>query len=309
MCRSARRGFAHGSGIVALILATELARAATQNAASPDAEPRFEVASIRATDIDLKDVRDGRRIGLQTLPNGVNATLAAVRRLILFAYQIEDYQLVGGPSWMDSDRFDISARAAGDVTPDVARRMMQNLLRDRFMLRAHTETRQADVHALVLARPDGRLGSGLRRTSPECQATLEVRKKGTGPPPERPNFELIRKQTVCGMSMMGSSASGASNYSMGAVPLERLLNQISGEVRGPVVDRTGLTGLFDILLEFASQPRQLQAAPVNTPDLSKDVALPSLRDALQEQLGLKLETGKGPLDVLVIDSVERPSEN
>jgi uncharacterized protein (TIGR03435 family) len=112
------------------------------------------------------------------------------------------------------------------------------------------------------------------------------------------------------MSMMSSSASGAANYSMGGVALDRLVNQISGEVGGPVVDRTGLSGLFDILLEYASQRRQLQAAPpLNAPDLTKDVAPPSLRDALQEQLGLELETGKGPLDVLVIDSLDRPSEN
>lgn len=307
---SIRRGFAVGSGIVTLVLATGLAAASAQNPASPDAEPRFEVASIRVAELArFQGAGKVPPIGVRTLPNGLNATLATLRMLILSAYQIKDYQLVGGPGWMDSDRFDVTARAAGDVTPEIARRMLQNLLKDRFMLRAHTETRQFDLHALVLARSDGRLGPGLLHTSPECEATLEARKQGTAPPAERPNFELIRKQTFCGMSMMGSSASGASNYSMGGVPLERLVNQIAGEVRGPVVDRTGLTGLFDILLEYASQPRQLQAAPLNTPDLTKDVALPTLRDALQEQLGLELETGKGPLDVLVIDSVERPSEN
>ena len=312
MRRSVPREFALGSGIVALLLVTGVARAAVQNAASADAELRFEVASIRATDI-APFLGGGSGtvppIGVRTLANGLNATLATLRMLILSAYQLKDYQLVGGPGWMNSDRFDVSARATGDVTPDIARRMMQNLLKDRFMLRAHLETRQTDAYALVLARTDGRLGPRLQRTSPECEATLEARKKGTAPPTERPNFELIRKQTFCGMSMMGSSVSGASNYSMGGVPLERLVTQISGEVRGPVVDRTGLTGLFDILLEYTSQGRQLQAAPLNAPDLTKDVALPMLRDALQEQLGLKLETAKGPLDVLVIDSVERPSEN
>jgi uncharacterized protein (TIGR03435 family) len=238
----------------------------------------------------------------------MNATLATVEMLLLSAYQMRNYQLVGGPSWMSRDRFDITARAAGEVTPEVARRMLRSLLRDRFMLRAHTETRQADLHVLVLARSDGQLGPRLKRTSPECEATLEARKKGTAPPAERPDFERIRTQTFCGMSAMSSTAAGASNYSMGAVTLDRLVNQISGEVRGPVVDRTGLTGLFDILFEYASQAR-LQAAPQNTPDLTTDVALPTLRDALQEQLGLELESEKGPLDVLVIDRVDRPSEN
>ena len=309
MCSSVHRGFALGSVIVGLLIASGLARAAAQNGASSDAEPRFEVASIRATDIAaFQGSGKVPPIGVRTLPNGLNATLATLRMLIMSAYQLRDYQLVGGPNWIDSERFDISARAAGDVTPEVARRMMQNLLKDRFRLRSHPETRQADVHSLVLARTDGRLGPGLQRTSPDCEATLEARKKGAAPPSERPNFDLIRKQTFCGMSMMSSAVSGAANYSMGGVALDRLVNQISGEVRGPVVDRTGLTGLFDILLEYASQARQ-QSPSLNAPDLTKDVAPPTLRDALQEQLGLKLETGKGPLDVLVIDSVERPSEN
>lgn len=314
MHRSIRRGFTAGFVIVAVLPATGFVRAAVQNPASSDAEPRFEVASIRATDITAFTAGGGGRvppIGVRMLPNGMNATLATVRMLILSAYQIRDYQLAGGPGWVDSDRFDISARAAGEVTPEVARQMLKNLLGDRFKLRAHSETRQVDVHALVLAHGDGRLGPGLKRTSAECEATLEARKKGGAAPPSGPpDLQAIRKQTFCGMSIMGSMSSGASNYSMGGVTLDRLVNQIAGEVGGPVVDRTGLTGLFDILLEYASQRRQLQAAPpVNAPDLTKDVAPPSLRDALQEQLGLELETAKGPLEVLVIDSLDRPSEN
>jgi uncharacterized protein (TIGR03435 family) len=310
MFMSIRPGLAIASGMVALSLAAGFATAAAQDAPPADAEARFEVASIRKADL-APFVGAGKvpPIGVRTLPNGLNATLATLRMLIMSAYQLKDYQLVGGPNWLDSDRFDISARAAGNVTPQAARQMLQNLLKDRFMLRVHSETRQADVHSLVLARADGRLGPRLQRTSPECEATLEARKSGTAPPSERPDFQLLRKQTACGMSMMSSTAAGVANYSMGAVPLDRLLNQISGEVRGPVVDRTGLTGVFDILLEFASQARQLQAPPQNAPDLTKDVAPPTLRDALQEQLGLKLETGKGPMEVLVIDSVERPSEN
>jgi uncharacterized protein (TIGR03435 family) len=303
-----------------IVLATDL-RSAAQSAPSPETEPRFEVASVRPTSMTPFELgrqagAAGGRVsippmGVRPLPNGLNASMSTLRMLIVFAYQIRDYQLSGGPSWLDSDRFDITARAAGEVTPDVARRMLQSLLRDRFMLRTHTETREADVHALVLARSDGRLGPGLKRTSPECEATLEERKKGAAAaaPPPPPNFEQIRKQTTCGLMMMGSSASGAANYSMGGMALERLVSQISGEIRGPVVDRTGLTGLFDILLEFASERRPLQAAAPNAPNPTADIPPPTLRAALQEQLGLKLETEKGPLDVLVIDSAERPIEN
>ena len=242
------------------------------------------------------------------LPNGMNATLATVHRLILSAYQIREYQLIGVPGWLNSDRFDISARAAGDVAPDMARQMLKNLLHDRFKLRVHTETRQTDLHALVLARSDGRLGPRMERTSAECEATLEAKKNDTAPPAGPPDFEARRTQEMCDSSMIGSSASGAATISMDAVPLERLVTEISVEVAGPVVDRTGLTGMYDIELEYASARRQLQATPTAAPDLTKDVA-PPLRDALGEQLGLRLETQKGPLEVLIIDSVERPSEN
>lgn len=296
--------------ILVVMLATGSVRVVAQNTAAGDAEPRFEAASIRATDMNALRVGGGGAVpplGVRTVPNGINATLATVEMLMAYAYAIRPYQLVGGPEWRNTDRFDITARAAGQVTPDVARQMMKNLLRDRFNLRARTETREVDVYALVLANSDGRLGPGLTRTSPECEATIEARKKGGAPPAGPPDFQAIRKQTFCGMSMMGSSANGASNYSMGGVTLDRLVSQISGEMRGPAIDRTGLTGLFDILLEYTSQSRQ--ATPIAAPDLTRDVPPPSFRDALQEQLGLRLQIEKGPLEVVVIDSIERPSEN
>ena len=319
MHRTVRPGFAVAT-IVTIALATD-SRSAAQSASPTDAEPRFDVASVRPTSMTPFELgrqagAAGGRVavppmGIRPLPNGLSASMSTLRMLIVSAYQLKDYQVVGGPSWLDSDRFDITARAAGEVTPEVARRMLQSLLRDRFMLRTHTETRQADVHALVLARSDGRLGPGLKRTTAECEAMLEERKKaaGSAAPPLPPNFEQIRNQTTCGLIMMRSSASGAANYSMGGMALERLVSQISGEIRGPVVDRTGLTGLFDIMLEYASERRPLQAAAPNAPSPTADVVPPTLRAALQEQLGLKLETEKGPLEVLVIDSAERPTEN
>ena len=116
----------------------------------------------------------------------------------------------------------------------------------------------------------------------------------------------LRTKTFCGMSMFGGGASGMSNASMGGVTMDRLVSQMSSEMRGPAIDRTGLTGLFDILIEFASARGQLQAA---APDLTRDVAPPTFRDALQEQLGLRIQIEKGPLEVVVIDSIERPSDN
>lgn len=119
------------------------------------------------------------------------------------------------------------------------------------------------VCAGVAAQIAPRLGPQLKRTSAECEATLEAPKNGNAPP-AAPNFEQIRKQTVCGMTMGSSSANGARVTSMGAVPLERLLSQISTEIGAPVVDRTRLTGLFDLILEYASTRPQLQTVLSST---------------------------------------------
>ena len=288
-----------------ILLAAGFARAAAQVPAPVDPEARFDVASIRPGNVEALAVSGG--IGVRLLPNGMSAGFSTVRMLILAGYQLRDYQVIGGPAWMNSDRFDISARAKGEITPAVGRQMLINLLADRFRLRARTETRRADVYALVLANADGRLGPQLKRTSAECEAAL---KNGTAPPTAPPNFELIRTQTVCGVAMRSTSANGAAVTSMGGMSLERLVSQTSTELGGPVVDRTGLTGLFDMLFEYASTSRQIPTSPtVVAPDLSKDPAPPALRDALREQLGLRIQAEEGPLEVLVIDSAERPSEN
>ena len=290
---------------VTILLAAGFARAVAQVPAPVDPEARFDVASIRPGNVEALAVSGSS--GVRMLPNGMSAGFSTVRMLILTAYQLSDYQVIGGPAWVNSDRFDISARAKGEITPAVGRQMLINLLADRFRLRARTETRRADVYALVLANADGRRGPQLKRTSAECEAAL---KNGTAPATAPLNVELIRKQTVCGMAMVSSSASGARVTSMGGMPIARLLSQISTELGGPVVDRTGLTGLFDMILEHASTRPQPRTSPTgNSPDLSKEAVPPALRDALREQLGLRLETQEGPLEVLVIDSIERPSAN
>ena len=283
--------FIAGIGVAAVLLTIGWARAADQD------DPRFEVASIRRA-------QTGNAIGIRTLPNGIDARLSTVRDLVMFAYELASYQVVGGPAWITSNRFELAARADGEVTPAVARQMLKTLLRDRFSLRAHTETREADVHALVLARDNGPLGPGLTRTSADCPA-LDQRKPVT---PDEAKKIPVRRD--CNWTSMGSDRAGGSIYTMNGVALDRLVTQITIQVAGPVVDRTGLGGLFDIRLNFASPQQQRLAAPsVNTPDLTRDVGLPPLHVALEEQLGLRLQTQKGPLEVLVIDSVERPSEN
>jgi len=266
---------AAGAG-VAVLLAIGLSQGEAQD------EPRFEVASVRP-------VQAVSSTGVRVLPNGINA-ISTVRQLVLFAYDLRSYQVVGGPAWIPSNRFEISARAGGEVTPAVARQMLKNLLRDRFRLRAHIETRQADVHVLVVARDDGRLGPGLTRTTVECEGKIPARLSGDA------------TQRDCDWVSWGSDRAGGLFYIMNGVVLERLVTRISLQDAAPVVDRTGLSGLFDIRLNYASPQ-------FNAFDPTRDAGHPPFRVALEEQLGLRLLTQKGPLEVLVIDSVERPSEN
>ena len=161
--------------------------------------------------------------------------------------------------------------------------MLRSLLEDRFRLSAHRETRDLPIYALVLARADGRLGPRLRPTTSDyCKKRLEAAGKA-GNTPEPPGGEL------CGMRPLGSDELAA-----GALPMNeftRFLNLQAGRI---VVDRTGLTGVWDFDLKWS---------PPNAPNPDPD--RPSIFTALQEQLGLRLDATTGPVEVLVIDRVER----
>ena len=206
--------------------------------------------------------------------NASNVTLPVVIR---FAYDIQDYQLAGRPGWMQSERFDIAARAGRDVPNAELRLMVQSLLADRFKLTVRREQREMAQYALVHARSDGRYGPDLLRvpvedcSSPEARATASAR-----PAP--------------------AAMSGGSAISGSCGPISAIARILGGRVGAPVADKTGLSGNWSFLIRFRSDDL---AAP--------DANLPSLFDALQEQLGLKLERTRGPVEVLVIDSVQLPT--
>jgi bla regulator protein blaR1 len=207
------------------------------------------------------------------------------------------------PGWVAADRFDIQARAQGNPTKDQMRLMMQSLLAARFKLAVHFETRVLPVLAIALAKP-GKTGPKLRPHSEgvPCEATPP----SNGPPPPPRDTDVF--PPVCDTYMMfrypGKMAkAGSRNTTMdllaGALPG-------LGNLDRPVVDQTGLTGRFDFSLEWAPEPAR-PAIP-NT-DPPADPEGPSFLAALYEQLGLKLESTKAPIRVLVVDHVERPSEN
>jgi uncharacterized protein (TIGR03435 family) len=175
---------------------------------------------------------------------------------------------------------------------------MRNLLVERFGLKARSETREMPRYDLVLARSDGRLGAQLTKSTTDCQAIFAAARRGGGPPaPPAPG-----ERPQCGMRI------GPGVLSGGAFPLSQLATALSPMVQRVIIDRTGLTGLFDIELKWTPDQFPQGAPPPGAPALPPiDPNGPSIFTALQEQLGLKLEATRGPVDVLVIDSVSQPT--
>jgi uncharacterized protein (TIGR03435 family) len=254
-------------------------------AAQQTATPAFAVASVKPSPNDFATE------GVSTSPDGsVRFTRFQVRTLITIAYGSEGIQrfdqLIGAPAWLSVDRFDIVAKPGSDSsTPNGPGRlpmMLRSLLRDRFRLRVHTETRDLPAYALVLTRRDGKPGPQLRESTVACP---------TGPATD------AEPDRWCGIRTSGGVMTGRG-ASTGL-----LAGNLSGkaEVDRFVTDRTGLTGRYDFRLEYSTAFPQ-------SPDAGA-TAGPSLFTALSEQLGLRLqsETITGP--VLVIDSVERPTPN
>ena len=244
----------------------------------------FDVASIK--------VNNSGAVGEQVRfypPSGrVTMTNVTVRRTIINAYQLQDQQLVGGPGWVATEHFDIVANSeATNLSPMDRWIMVRALLADRFKLKMHTESREQTVFALVLSRRDGQFGEHLKKSNTDCKLPAAPR---TGP------IDLS-VPNQCGVIMGGP---GRMNFR--GVTMETLAAQLSARVGRSVVDRSGLDGRYDLDLEFS--PQALRAdADAPPPDSGA-----SIYTALQEQLGLKLDSQKSSIDVTVIDSVEHPTE-
>ena len=210
-------------------------------------------------------------------------------------------QIVGGPDWVRTQRFDINARAEGNPSPESMVAMLRQLLADRFRLKVRTEPREVDVYALLVDRADRRLGPGMKESTADCRAIEEARKQaaqsGQRPAPAAPRPGV---RPECGMLSMNMNC--VQRLATGGMPVSAITTPIQATVGRPVVDRTGLTGRWDIELQFAcAAGLQVAQDQPNAPA--------SVFTALQEQLGLKLESRKETMDVLVIDAIERPTEN
>jgi len=205
------------------------------------------------------------------------------------------------PDWVATDRFAIEARAEGAPTKDQMRLMMQSLLAERFKLAAHFETQVVPVLAMVLAKP-GKTGPKLRphAEGAACEAT-----PATDRPP-KDGDEVF--PPVCDAYMLMMKPDKGARAGSRNTTMELLAGALSGlgRLERPVVDQTGLSGRFDFTLEWAPEPSGPSAPNA---EATADLRGPEFLVALREQLGLKLESTKAPIEVIVIDHVERPSEN
>jgi uncharacterized protein (TIGR03435 family) len=257
--------------------------------------PKFDVASIKPA------APGGRGMFIRPMPGGrVNVTNMTVKQLIMIAYRMQPFQVSGGPAWIDSLHYDIEAKPDTPVKQSDWPVMLQALLADRFQVTLHRETKELPIYALVLARKDGKLGPGMVESKEGGCTPFDPSKP---PAPSEPG----KSQTFCGTMQMSPRRLNAIN-----VPVENIIPMLSRILGRSVIDKTGLTGNFDITMDFTPDENQLaMLAPpgVPPPPLPSDSSGPSLFTAVQEQLGLKLESQKGPVEILVIDRVEKPSEN
>ena len=265
----------------------------------------FDVVSVKrsAPDAGGSMVGDGR--------GQYRAINVPVRVTITNAWNLRDHQIVGAPDWLARDRFDIVAKEPeGTFTDEQRRLMMQALLIERFKLKAHLETRERPLYNLVLLRADGRLGPDLNPTAVNCAALRKERAAG-GAAPAEPTKPIpnVDERVPCSQRMFFGPQGVTINAS--GRTLDQIATMLGTYADRTVVNKTGLAGEYDILLKFrpeAGGPMGSLAPPLSTSaDPSADLA--TLRIAAQEQLGLRLESARGPVQVLVIDSISPPTED
>jgi uncharacterized protein (TIGR03435 family) len=291
----------------------------------PDLDRRlaFDVASVKR---NVTSEQTAAPIRPEWGSGRLTVTGASLTQLVRFAYELQPHQSIEGePAWKD-ERFDIVAVAPGPLPRPVDTRgflerwarpapagdfapMLRTLLAERFKLAARWEARQQPAYALVVAAADGSLHPNLRRSDADCDAIAAQREQivSTSPDELRERLEASRRGEVpappCSMGWTPLLEGGAAQVRADSRSLSELIPLLQAQVEHPVMDRTGLTGLFSYELLFARAP----AAPAGPREPGDVVpARPSLFEALEQQLGLRLELRHEPVDVLVIDHVELP---
>jgi uncharacterized protein (TIGR03435 family) len=283
---------------------------------TPDGQPAFEVASIKpAAPQDGHMIRMGMKGGPGTPdPGRFTAENLDLISLIAQAYDVKRFQ-VSGASWMASTRFDINAKVPAAATKEQFRLMLQNLLAERFKMTLHREKKEAPIYELVVAKG----GPKLKESAPPSDEASAREPEPPGPPKLDkegiPVFPAGRQGAMIGFAPGGRARLQAMGQTM-----DQFINMLSNQVDRPVIDETGLKGKYDFSLSFAMEMgmgRGMMGLPPPPPGDGGPAATapdgeagPTLFTALQEQLGLRLEAKRGPVDILVIDRMEKtPTEN
>ena len=320
------------AGTVLAVWLCSLAHAQSAADAKSEKKLEFEVASIKPS--VMPGGRGMIRMGPQGGPGSgdpgrVSYTLSTIRDLMVIAYGVHRYQITGGPNWLDSERFDIMAKVPEDATKEQVKVMLQNLLAERFKLNLHRETKELPMYALMVAGKGSRLKASTATDTPPREAPppppapgKNGLKMGADGCPETPPMPAGRAG-----NFMIITPNGACMIATGQT-IEALANQLSNQFDRRVIDQTGLKGKYDVKLRYdpssmpggrgGPMPGAMMKGPGPGPtggDPSDRIAPdadqpPSIFNALEEQLGLKLEAKRGPVVLLVIDHVEKtPTEN
>ena len=278
-----------------------LSLTAAQLPAAAQSRPAFDVTSVKRVQSDT-----GRRAGgASILPGGrLSAPNATLRGLIATAYGLLDLQIVDARRMLDTDFFEIEGRTNPDLSAADARAMLRTLLAERFGLVAHSETRDLPVYEMTLARDDRRPGPQLRPSGPDC--ALPKGPAGVPPPPPPPSSGTLGRplplsitSSRCALILFNSTL--GAHWSLREITLAGLAERLTDPLGRPVLDRTGLEGAFDIDLTYSPDNPSI--------DTSGAPNAPALMAAVREQLGLRLESSRAPVEVLVIDQIRPPTEN
>ena len=250
-------------------------------------ESRFDAVSIKVNRSGESQIRYEVPVGR------VNAVNVPLRFFIRRAFDLPDARIVGGPAWIEMERFDIVATLPPDADSEAMRRMMQTLLADRFKLAARREVREMPVYSLVRLRQDA-LGPSLRTSTSACEGDMP---------------RIVKGRVECGLLLSQGPASASLRG--GAATLARVVRILGEFLERPLIDRTGLAGTYDLELQFTASRSAIPGVgiPGGLAAAASPDEIPSIFTAAQEQLGLRLVPESAAAEVLVIEGVSRPAEN
>lgn len=304
------------------------AQSSAQNATAAAPAMEYEVSTIKAYKPGTGEGPGMMRVGIMSAPDAFTASGATLQMLVAQAYGIQNFQIVGAPDWFNNDRFEISAKMESSVADALAKmsqddrtqarqKMLQALLADRFKLTIHRETKELPAYTLTI----GKNGTKLVEAPPADPASAAAAGSGGAGMAVAGRGGSGGQGPGRGGMQVSGSAQGLTVIS-GAVPMVAFVRMLSQFLHGPVIDSTRLKGSYEIKMNFMPDDFGGRGGPgfggpppgsaptgAAPPDPSAEPAFPTLQVAVQEQLGLKLDKSKGPVEIIVIERVEKASDN